>query len=141
VLQVLAGVLQHDPVAIGADHEAVAEHQLHLPEPDRLLSGHPRGRLHHRQQQLTGELQHRSWCRRCQAVDQRRRQAELALDGRQLLGAGIAKADPDEQVHGPLGAAALPVLIGRSPAGHHASPVPTGDALLRFGTGSTTEQA
>jgi hypothetical protein len=141
VLHVLAEVLQHGPVAVDADHEAVAEHQLHLPEPDRLLGGHPGGRLDHRQEQLAGELQHRSWCRRRQAVDQRSRQAEFALDGCQLLGAGVAQADPDEPVRGRLGAAALPVLVGRSRAGHHASPVPTGDALLRFGTGPTIEQA
>jgi hypothetical protein len=31
VLQVLAGALQHDPVAVDADHEAVTEHQLDFP--------------------------------------------------------------------------------------------------------------
>jgi len=31
VLQVLADALQHGPVAVDADHEAVAEHQLHSP--------------------------------------------------------------------------------------------------------------
>jgi hypothetical protein len=44
-------------------------------------------------------------------------------------------------VRGRLGPAALAVLVGRSRAGHHASPVLTGDALLRFGTGPTIEQA
>jgi hypothetical protein len=32
VLQVLAGALQHDPVAVDTAHEAVAEHQLYLPD-------------------------------------------------------------------------------------------------------------
>jgi hypothetical protein len=73
VLQVLSDVFQHGPVAVDADHEAVAQHQLHLPEPDNLLGSHPGGRLDHREQQLAGELQHRPWCRRCQAVHQRRR--------------------------------------------------------------------
>jgi hypothetical protein len=122
LVQVLADTLQHGPVAIDADHKAVAEYQLYLSEPDGLLGGDPGGRLDRRQQQLAGELQHRPWCRRRQALDQRRRQAELALDGCQLLGAGVAQADPDERVRGRLGAAALAVLVGGSHTGHHASP-------------------
>jgi hypothetical protein len=72
VRQVLADALEHGRVAVDADHEAVAEHQLYLPEPDGLLGGRPGGRLDHREQQLAGELQHWSWCRDRQAVDQRR---------------------------------------------------------------------
>jgi hypothetical protein len=86
VLQVLADALQHGSVAVDADHEAVAEHQLYLPEPDGLFGGHPGGRLDHREQQLAGELQHRSSRRDRQGVDQGCRQAELMLDGRQLVG-------------------------------------------------------
>jgi hypothetical protein len=139
LLQVLADALQHRPVAVDADHEAVAQHQLHLPEPDSLLGGHPGGRLDHREQQLAGQLQHRPRCRRCQAVHQRRRQAELALHGCQLLRAGVAQADPDERVRGRRPAlATLRVRVGRSRAGHHASPVLSRAAPLRSGTGPTS---
>ena len=105
--EVLAHPLHGPLVAVDADHEAVAKHQLDLLEPDGFLGGHPPDRLDLREHQLAGNLQGRPVGRRVRVVDQRPWQGELVLDGGQL-GAGVAQADPDERVaarRGTLGAA------------------------------------
>jgi hypothetical protein len=122
VRQVLADALQHGPLAVNADHEPVAENQLHLPGPDFLLGRLPPDRLDRREQQFADHLQGRPFGHRAQLLDQRPRQAELPLDRRQLLGAGVAEADPDEAVAGRRRIlAARPVLVGGSRVCHHAS--------------------
>jgi len=80
--EVLAPTLEDRRVAVNADHEAIAEHQLHFLEPDDLLGGHPGGRLHHREQQLPAT----SKAGRLAAVP------SLSASARQLLGAGVAQA-------------------------------------------------
>jgi hypothetical protein len=99
-LEVLAHLLEDGGVEVDADHEALAEHQLHFPGPDFLLGRLPPDRLDHREQQVADHLQGRPIGHRAQLLDQRLRQSELTLDRRQLLGLGSrrltqTKVSPD----------------------------------------------
>ena len=69
-------------VGVDSEHEAVAKHQLDLPELDGFLGGHPPDRLDLREHQLAGNFQDRPFARCVRVIDQRTRHAELVLNGR-----------------------------------------------------------